>query len=108
MNGKVEVVFDEIDIAVVGTDFDFDFWMELEERSRRRNQVQRCKSGWTADPQQPGWLEPAMRNLKLCLFNIFKRGLEALIVGKAGFRRVRTTRGPTYQLDPDVLLNRGQ
>ena len=108
MHGKIEVVFDKIDITVVGTDFDFDLWMELEECGRCRNQMQGCKSGWAADAQQAGWLEPAMRNLKLCLFNILKRGLEALIVGKAGFRRVRTTRGPAYQLDPDVLLNRRQ
>jgi len=88
MNGKIEVVFDEIDIAVVGADLDFELWMDLEERRRCRNQVQGRKSGWTADSQQPGWLQSAIGNLKLRLFNILKGGLEALIVGKAGLRGV--------------------
>ena len=56
MDGKIEVVFDEIDISIVGTDFDFDFWMDLEKRSRRRDQMQGCKSSWATDAQQPGRL----------------------------------------------------
>ena len=79
--------------------------MDLEERSRRRDQMQGCKSSWAADTQQPGWLEPSMRNLKLRLFDIFEGGFEAVIVGKAGFRRARPARRPAYELDSNVLLD---
>src|SRR4029077_6029175 len=46
--------------------------------------------------------------LKLRFFDVFKRDLEALIVGQAGFCRARSARRPAYQFAADVLLDGAQ
>src|SRR5882724_4044217 len=108
MDGDIDVLLDEIDIAVEGADFDLDPGVSLEERGRCGNQMKRRKSGWAADAQQAGRFESAMRNFKLGFFNILQGGLQPLIIGKTGFRRARAACRPAYQLDPDVKLDGSQ